>query len=75
MIVDNNPMMMYTEMDKTCVPQETMINNVELANAYVPFEKMCGTFSPLSALKKGTAFPPLYAVSGWEPGVRRMNYE
>ncbi len=48
-----------------CIPQETCITNVELANAYVPFQIMCDTFSPMEALMKGTAFPPLYNVSGW----------
>ena len=49
-----------------CVPQETVINNVQLAHAYVPFEKMCTTFTPLMGLKNGTIFPPIYEVSGWE---------
>ena len=28
-----------------CVPQETEINNVRLANAYVPMQRLCETFS------------------------------
>ena len=48
------------EASPKCVPQETVIKNVELAHAYVPFQKLCGTFSPLAALAHGTAFPPLY---------------
>ena len=45
--------------DKPCVPQETVIKNVKLANAYVPFEKMCTTYTPMRALEEGTAFPEL----------------
>jgi hypothetical protein len=48
-----------------CIPQEMVINNVKLAHAYVPFEKMCDTFTPLTGLKNGTIFPPLFEVSGW----------
>lgn len=43
-----------------CIPQETVLNNVRLAQAYVPFQKLCTTFSPEIALMKGTAFPPLF---------------
>ena len=43
-----------------CVPQETVLDNVRLAQAYVPFQKLCTTFTPNSALMKGTAFPPLF---------------
>lgn len=52
--------------DKQCVPQETEITNVQLAHAYVPFQKLCETFEPLEGLIKGTIFPPLYDVYGWE---------
>jgi hypothetical protein len=65
MIIDNQPDM-YMQAAGGCVPQETVIKDVELAHAYVPFEIMCSTFMPLEALKKGTAFPPLYNVYGWE---------
>ena len=44
-----------------CVPQEEVIQNVRLAAAYVPWQKMCSTFSPLEALKRGTIFPELYS--------------
>ena len=47
--------------NKTCIPQETTITNVRLANAYVPFQKLCTQYSPDMALKKGTAFPELYS--------------
>jgi hypothetical protein len=50
-----------------CIPQETYIEDVELAHAYVPFQKLCDTFSPLESLRKGTAFPPLLNVYGWRP--------
>jgi hypothetical protein len=43
-----------------CVPQETVIENVKLARAYVPFEIRCATFAPDIALPKGTIFPPLW---------------
>jgi len=48
-----------------CVPLETPITNVRLATAYVPFQKICDTFSPSVALRKGTMFPPLYNAYGW----------
>jgi hypothetical protein len=44
-----------------CIPQETCIDNVKLAHAYVPFQILCNTFTPLGALIRGTAFPPLYS--------------
>lgn len=44
-----------------CVPQETIIRNVRLAAAYVPYQKMCTLFSPIDALKHGTSFPELYS--------------
>ncbi|MGH4050058.1 MAG: spore coat associated protein CotJA [Clostridium sp.] len=44
-----------------CIPQETVIKNVRLAAAYVPFQKLCTLFSPLEALKRGTAFPELFS--------------
>ncbi len=53
-----------------CIPQETYLNNVELARAYVPFQILCNTFTPLGALMRGTAFPPLYDPYLWDK--RRM---
>lgn len=47
--------------DKHCIPQEMMINNVRLAAAYVPFQKLCSLFVPMEALKRGTAFPELFS--------------
>jgi hypothetical protein len=44
-----------------CIPQETTIKDVRLARAYVPFQKMCSIFSPMEALKRGTAFPELFS--------------
>lgn len=44
-----------------CIPQETMITNVRLAAAYVPYQKLCTLFKPIEALKRGTAFPELYS--------------
>lgn len=49
-----------------CIPQETVLNNVMLAHAYVPFQKLCNTFTPAGSLIRGTAFPPLYNLYGWE---------
>lgn len=43
-----------------CIPQETVLRNLKLARAYVPFQKFCTIFSPEEGLKKGTAFPELY---------------
>ncbi len=53
---------MYAPSDRACIPQETVINNVQLANAYVPFEKLCTTYTPARALFEGTAFPELYSA-------------
>lgn len=46
---------------KKCIPQETVIYNVNLAKAYVPFQKFCTIYSPMEGLKKGTIFPELYS--------------
>ena len=43
----------------TCVPLETPIMDVRLAHAYVPWQKLCGTMSPVQSLKSGTIFPEL----------------
>lgn len=57
---------------KTCIPQETIITNVRLASAYVPFQKMCSNLPPVEALKKGTIFPELY--SPYSSKKRSENY-
>lgn len=44
-----------------CIPQQTVIENVQLAAAYVPFQKYCGVCPPLESLMKGTAFIELYS--------------
>lgn len=44
-----------------CIPQEMVIKNVRLAQAYVPFQYLCELFSPIDSLKKGTAFPELFS--------------
>ena len=46
---------------ENCIPQETIIKNIRLAAAYVPYQKLCTLFSPLEALKRGTIFPELYS--------------
>ena len=53
-------MLKCSSMDN-CIPQETVIKNIRLAAAYVPYQKFCTLFSPLEALKRGTAFPELYS--------------
>lgn len=57
---------MYAPSDKSCVPQETVIKDVQLACAYVPIQKLCTTFTPNKSLLAGTAFPELYDAYGWE---------
>jgi hypothetical protein len=52
---------MYSMCPMPCVPQETVLRNVKLARAYVPFQKLCSLYSPIDALKRGTAFPELYS--------------
>jgi len=44
-----------------CIPQETTIENVRLAAAYVPYETLCVLFPPMEALRRGTCFPELYS--------------
>ncbi len=76
MIADNYPDMFTATPAGVCVPQETVINDVKLAHAYVPIQKMCATFMPLESLKKGTIFPPLVNVYGWErKGMGDDSYE
>lgn len=55
MIIVNDPGVAY----EGCIPQETTINNVKLAHAYVPIQKFCKTYAPLTGLTKGTIFPAL----------------
>jgi hypothetical protein len=44
-----------------CIPQETIIRDVRLAAAYVPYQNICTLFSPIEALRRGTVFPELYS--------------
>jgi len=44
-----------------CIPQETTIEKVRLAAAYVPYQFVCTLFTPFEALRRGTAFPELYS--------------
>lgn len=44
---------------RPCVPWEQTITGVQIAHAYVPWQRLCGTFMPMQALKAGTAFPEL----------------
>jgi hypothetical protein len=59
--IDIRKKMLLCNGESSCIPQETIIKDVRLAAAYVPYEKFCTLFSPLEALKKGTAFPALYS--------------
>jgi hypothetical protein len=54
-------------MHTDCIDRETELRDMKLAHAYVPFQKLCPTFVPLTALKKGTIFPGLVGVYGWVP--------
>lgn len=58
---DADSMKMNNQMAGGCIPQETVINDVRLAMAYVPFQKLCTLFSPIEALSRGTAFPELFS--------------
>lgn len=55
-----------TMMKANCIPQETVLKDVKLAHAYVPFQILCNTFTPIEALKNGTAFPPLTNMYLWD---------
>ena len=52
---------MNSHHSSNCIPQETVIKDVRLAMAYVPFQKLCTLFSPMEALRRGTAFPELFS--------------
>ena len=65
MYVSQGNRMRYQDMH-SCVDVETPIYDVQLARAYVPFQKWCLTFAPMASLKNGTAFPGLYDAYGWE---------
>ncbi|MDP4090665.1 MAG: spore coat associated protein CotJA [Bacillota bacterium] len=58
---DAETMKMNSQMSGSCIPQETVIKDVRLAMAYVPFHKMCTLLPPMEALLKGTAFPELFS--------------
>jgi len=61
---------------ESCIPQETAINDVILAHAYVPIQKLCATYAPLTALRKGTIFPPLSGLyDGYWKIMREMKDE
>lgn len=57
----------YQENAQTgCIDREQVIEDPQLAHAYVPIQKLCPTFTPITALRKGTIFPGLVNVYGWE---------
>ena len=51
----------YCSPMNNCITQETVIKDVRLAAAYVPYQYLCTLFSPIEALKRGTVFPELYS--------------
>ena len=53
-----------------CIPQEMVIENIKLAHAYVPIQKMCEVFDHPVALMNGTVFPPLW--DNYNKGKRGM---
>lgn len=59
---------------KNCIPQETVIYDVKLAHAYVPFQKFCSSFSPEVGLRMGTIFPELFSPYE-KPGAKTMKHE
>ena len=59
-----------------CVPQETVIENVKLARAYVPFQRLCSTYPAVRALCRGTLFPELFSpYRGPDKDHRPPKYE
>jgi len=59
-----------------CIPQEMVLTNIKLARAYVPFQKLCDTYSPVEALVKGTIFPELFSpYEGENKKCRPPKYE
>ena len=59
-----------------CVPQETVIKDVKLARAYVPFQRLCSTYSPIQALCRGTLFPELFSpYKGPDKKIRPPQYD
>jgi len=67
---------MHTPQSMACIPQETTITDVHLAHAYVPWQKMCTTYTPERALREGTAFPELSApYMGERRHGRGVRYE
>ncbi|WP_435788793.1 spore coat associated protein CotJA [Clostridium sp.] len=59
--IENKSNMSQSPSMSNCTPQETVIKNVRLAAAYVPYQILCTLFSPLESLKHGTAFPELFS--------------
>ncbi|WP_250278167.1 spore coat associated protein CotJA [[Clostridium] colinum] len=45
--------------NKECIPYEEYIKVVELARAYVPFQKLCSIYDANESMIKGTIFPEL----------------
>lgn len=61
----NMPNTQYCPPPKVCIPQETVLTNVRLAAAYIPYQKLCTLFPPIEGFKRGTIFPELF--SPYEP--------
>ena len=47
--------------ESNCKCKESPIRDVQLAHAYVPFQKLCSLLSPQESLRVGTAFPELFS--------------
>lgn len=58
---DTNVVICFPNFREGCIPQETVIRNVRLAAAYVPYQRLCTLLSPINSLKAGTVFPELFS--------------
>lgn len=74
-MVNNMPNSLPNASTQPCVPQEEYLDNIKLAHAYVPFQKLCNVFDPQTALVQGTVFPPLVNVYGWESRMKFEGYD
>lgn len=58
---DTKRVICFPNLRDDCIPQETVIRDVRLAAAYVPYQRLCTLLSPINALKAGTIFPELFS--------------
>lgn len=59
--MDSNYNTYQNAQKQPCISKETEIRNVQLASAYVPFQKYCGVMTPMESLCRGTAFAELFS--------------